>query len=208
MENELENDNSLNVADEQELETDIEETPAETEDVNALKEKVNDLSGKNKQLFERAKKAEGFEKNAEGHWVKTQKPEVKIEPPLPKPQSNEPDYATKLAVKTYLNQKGYDHPDDQKWIQDEAKRLKMLPDEILEMEHVKNHLTTSKDQREAQAGLPRGRGSASGKTQQDVDYWLAKGETPDDQELAEKVIDARIAKEKQGNKFSDELYTG
>jgi hypothetical protein len=201
MEEQLENDNSSNVADEQELETNVEETPVETEDVTVLKEKLNDLSGKNKQLFERAKKAEGFEKNAEGHWIKTQKPEA---PPLPVPQSNEPDYA-KLA---FLETKGIAHPDDQKLVQDEALRLKLPLTDILGMEHIKSKLQIAKDQREAQAGMPKGRGSASGKTQNDVDYWLAKGETPDDQELGQKVIEARIQKEKQGNKFSDELYTG
>ena len=76
------------------------------------------------------------------------------------------------------------------------------------MAHIKSQLETNKDQREAQAGMPKGKGTASGKTQADVDYWLAKGETPDDLELAGKVIEARIKKETQGNKFSDILFTG
>jgi hypothetical protein len=195
MENEIENGDSLNAeTDEQELESD-----SSLEDVSALKEKVDELSGKNRQLFERAKKAEGFEKNNEGHWVKTQRPDL-----LPKPQSNEPDYA-KIA---FLETKGFNHPDDQKWIQDEANRLKLPLTDILQMEHAKSKLQIAKDQRESQAGMPKGRGSASGKTQNDIDYWLAKGETPDDQELGQKVIEARIQKEKQGSKFSDELYTG
>ena len=193
--------------DEQELETGT----SETEDVNALKEKMNELSGKNKQLFERAKKAEGFEKNAEGKWVKTPKPEAKPEPPvLETPQSNEPDYA-KLA---FLKGEGIVHPDDQKIVQDEANRLKLPLTDILQMGHIKSQLETIQNQREAQAGMPKGRGSASGKTQGDVDYWVDKKkddgtyDTPSDSELAGKVIEARIKKEEAGNKFADEPYTG
>ncbi len=193
MENEIENLDSPNE------ETD---TEVETEDVNALKEKLTELSGKNKQLFERAKKAEGFEK-VDGKWVKpAPKPETKPETVLP-PQSNEPDYA-KLA---FLEQRGLSHPDEQKWAMDEATRLKLPLTDILSMEHAKLHLQTMKDQREAIAGMPKGKGKTGG-TVQDVDYWLAKGETPDDLALAEKVIDARMQKEKSAKMFSDELYSG
>jgi len=181
------------------------DTEGQSEDVNALKEKIKDISGKNRQLFERVKKAEGFEKDAEGKWVKTQKPKVKPEPkPEPKPQSNEPDYA-KLA---FLEQRGFAHPDDQKLVQDEAERLKLPLTDVLGMEHIKSKLQTAKDTREALAGMPKGRGKVGGLGMQDVDYWLAKGETPDDLELAEKVINARINKEKNQNKFSDTLYIG
>jgi hypothetical protein len=169
------------------------------EDVAALKEKLNELSEKNKNLFGRAKKSEGELKALREQIKSQEKPSENLDS-----QSNEPDYA-KLA---FLETKGIAHPDDQKLVQDEALRLKLPLTDILGMEHIKSKLQIAKDQREAQAGMPKGRGSASGKTQNDVDYWLAKGETPDDQELGQKVIEARIQKEKQGNKFSDELYTG
>lgn len=196
MENENENLDSLNEAEAEP------ENGEPTDDVVALKEKVNELSGKNKQLFERAKKAEGFEK-VDGKWVKAQKPEPKPEAEL-KPQSNEPDYA-KLA---FLEAKGFNHPDDQKWIQDEAARLKLPLTDILSMEHAKSHLETNKTQREAMAGMPKGRGKTGSPGQSDVDYHLANGTTPDDLETAEKVINARMQKEKNQNKFSDELYSG
>ena len=118
-------------------------------------------------------------------------------------RSNEPDY----AKEAYLETKGYSHPDDKKIIYDEAQRLKMPLGDVIGMEHIKARLASVKDQREAQAGMPKGKGSAGGYTQQDVDYWLAKGETPDDQALAEKVISARIKQETDRSKFSDTLYT-
>jgi len=128
----------------------------------------------------------------------------KEQPKAEPKQSNEPDYA-RLA---YLETKGINHPDDQKLVQDEANRLKLPLTDVLVMEHIKNRLEVNKDTRAAAAGMPRGKGRSGGVTQHDVEYWLAKGETPQgDQELAEKVIDARMAKEKQ-NKFSDELFTG
>lgn len=193
MENEIETLDSLN---EEGAEPEISDT---TENVVALKEKYDELAAKNRQLFERAKRAEGFEQNKEGKWIK--KSEPKAETP---PQSSEPDYA-KLA---YLETKGINHPDDQKVVMDEANRLKLPLTDILQMKHIKSQLDEAKDQREAASGIPKGKGGFGSRSQQEVDYWLQKGETPDDLELAAKVIEARIHKEKIGNKFSDDLYTG
>jgi len=208
MENETENLDSLNEENEN-ADSEKGETNEGEPDLDALKGKIEDLSGKNKQLFERAKKAEGFEKNTEGKWIKTQKPEVKPELSELKPQLNEPDYA-KIA---YLNSTGISHPDDQKLVQDEAARLKLPLTDVLQMEHIKAKLEANKDDREAKAGMPKGRGQAGGKTQGDVDYWIDQKnpdgtfKTPEDPELAEKVIDARMKKEKSGKMFSDELFT-
>jgi hypothetical protein len=166
-------------------------------DLDTLKKNNEDLSGKNKHLFERAKKSE-----TEVKELREQLKRLSGDKDIEKPQSNEPDYA-KLA---FLESKGISHPDDQKIIQDEASRLKLPLTDILAMEHIKTRLASQKDQREAQAGMPKGKGTNSGKTQQDVDYWLAKGETPDDLDLAEKVIEAKMLQVKKANKFSDELY--
>ena len=171
-----------------------EEAETETEDNEVEKPKLSD----DEQLAIHRRQVTKLEKRLGIHQEKPK--------PIEKPvaQSNEPDYA-RLA---YLETKGINHPDDQKLVQDEAERLKLPLTDVLGMEHIKNKLETSKDARAAQAGMPRGKGRSGGTTQHDVDYWLAKGETPQgDQELAEKVIDARIGKEKQ-NKFSDELFTG
>ena len=189
------------------LDSKMEETDIvadENDDVDALKEKFEKVSNTNKQLFERAKKAE-----TEARELKQLKAETEAKKGIETPshdinKSNEPDYA-RLA---FLEQRGLSHPDDQKLVQDEAVRLKLPLTDILNMGHIKSQLETNKDQRESQAGMPKGRGNATGRTQQDVDYWLQKGETPDDLELAEKVIDARIKKEQSGNKFSDTMFTG
>lgn len=127
--------------------------------------------------------------------LKSQKPEVSDEN-LEKTQSNEPDYA-KIA---FLKGEGVKHPDDQKYVQEEAERLKMPLTDILQMEHVKNKMRDDQNQRNAQENMPD-KGGRGGKTQQDVDYWVQKGELPKDQELAEKVVNAKIAKDDSRQMF-------
>ena len=165
-----------------------------TDDVTALKEKNQDLSDKNRQLFERAKKAEGFEKK-DDQWVKVAKPEPKVETTQAKPeakpesQSDEPNYG-RLA---YLDQKGITNADDKKWVEEEATRIKLPITDVLEMEHVKGHLKAVKTEREAQEGMPSGSKRTGGTTKNQVEYYLQKGGLPDDQKLAEEVVEARMA---------------
>lgn len=116
---------------------------------------------------------------------------------------NEPDYA-KLG---FLNSVQVTHPDDQQIIIDEANRLKLPLTDVLQMEHLKAKLQKQRDQREAQDGTPSGSGKGSSKSMKTVDYWLAKGGLPDDQELAEQVVEARMQVSK-GKKFADELFAG
>ena len=173
---------------------------------NTLQSEADALLKTKGKLYARAKTAEGFnyDKTA-GKWLKIKEAKKTTPAADNSPQSNEPDYA-KLA---FLEAKGITHSDDQKIIQEEAARLILPLTDVLNMEHIKTKLKDRKDQREVQANLPKGRGSGGGGANpQDVNYWLEKGETPDDQELAEKVIAARITKEKNVNKFSDTLYTG
>ena len=175
-----------------------------------LKAEADALNKSNKQLYTRAKKAEGFEYDkSKKEWFKKEpeKKEEKKEPEA-KEKSNEPDYA-RLA---FLEQRGITNPDDQKMVADEAERLKMPLTDILNFDHIKAKLKDAKDQREAEEGMPKGRGKPGGTTKQDVNYWVDKRDkngkyaTPDDLELANKVIDARIKKQEADNKFSDKLY--
>ena len=119
-------------------------------------------------------------------------------------QSNEPDYG-RLA---YLNSSGTTHPDDQKIVIEEAKRLQLPLTDVLQMEHMKSRLQANKDQRDSQAGISiKGGKRTGGATQHDVDYWLARpDERPDTQEMAAKVLHAKMAKEKAANTFSDVMY--
>jgi hypothetical protein len=172
------------------------EDAIETEDVDFVEEETADETPAI-DWEAKAKELEGRLKRAETKLSKP-KPETKEV----KKETIEPDYA-KIA---FLEQRQIAHPDDQKWVFEEAERLKLPLTDILSMEHAKAKLGAFKAQREAMDGMLKGRGTSSARTQNEVDYWLAKGETPEDQELAEKVIDARMNKAKQQNKFSDDLY--
>lgn len=123
--------------------------------------------------------------------------EEKAKPPE---TSNEPDYG-RIA---FLNSVQVIHPDDQKAVMEEANRLKLPLTDVLQMEHLKTKLKTNKEVREAAEGLP-GQGNRSGSKGKDVDYWLAKGGLPDDQETAQKVVEARKAQH-AGKKFADEMF--
>ena len=168
-----------------------EETPAETQEVkdDALlkaEQKIVELKKENKAL------------------KGTKEPESTVETkPETSDKSDEPDYA-KIA---FLNQKGVEHLDDVKIVQDEADRLKLPLTDVLEMEHIKAKLQVNKDQRNAQAGMPSGKGTTGATGQRDVDYWLQKGGLPEDQELASKVVEARMKKDDSQKMFSDELFS-
>lgn len=177
----------------------------------SLKKEADSLHGSNKQLYARAKKAEGFELKGD-KWVKKEKPK---EEPKPKPgekpnakQSDGTDYG-KLA---FLNSKGVDNPDDQKVVMDEAKRLDLPIEKVLGEKHIQSQLKNAKDQREAESGMPEGGSGKSGGNKDSVEYWQNKKDkdgnfiTPTDTKLANKVIDARVKAEEEGNMFSDELY--
>ena len=192
--------NDIDIKEEDLKEEDFSSEELEAPDVD-WKAKAQELKGIAKRRATQLTKA----KAKLTEYANQPKPEIKLEPkPQDKPisQSNEPDYG-RLA---YLHSRGIAHPDDQKVVQDEANRLKLSITDVLEMEHIKSRLQGQKDEREAKAGMPKGTSRSGGNTPQDVEYHLAKGTTPDDQELAEKVVEARIGKQKQ-NKFSDTLYT-
>jgi len=190
MENETETLDSTN---EEEV-TDAKE--GENQETDATKE----LEDKNKQLFERAKKSETEVKELRDkikNLTMEEKEEKKLE------QSNEPDYG-QLA---YLNAKGIEHPDDIQVVKEEANRLKLSLTDIMAMEHIQSKLKTNKELRESQEGMPEGKRGSGGKTKHDVDYWVNREGLPDDQKLAEQVVNARMGKEAD-HKFSDTLYTG
>lgn len=129
-----------------------------------------------------------------------------VEPPKKETStSNEPDYA-KLA---YLKTNNVEHPDDQKLVMDEANRLKLPLTDVLQMEHIKSRLATNNDARVAQDGMPKGSGRKGGVGKSTVEYYLAhENEIPDDLDLHNKVIDAKMSKEKNSNMFSSTPFTG
>jgi hypothetical protein len=170
------------------------ETPEEETTTEDSHEEREELTEREKQFLARAKKAESKLKE-----IKSSKGEDKPELKQPNKNQDEPDYA-RLA---FLEQRKISHPDDQKMVVDEAARLKLPLTDILGMDYIKSRLKNAQDQRESQEAIPRGKGRSSGNTKNDVDYWIANGKTPDDVELAEKVIDARMKKDTSQSMFAE-----
>lgn len=187
MENESEVQDSLNAEGDQDT---ILENESSGDDLVKTKEYAN-----NQKI--RAEKAEKELKILKAQVGKTENVTPKNDEGTNK--SNEPDYS-KLA---FLEGRKVDHPDDQKIVLDEAKRLNLPLTDILGMEHVKAKLKANSEQRDAEDGVPKGKGKAGGTTKGDVEYWLSKGGTPEDQDLAEKVVAARMKQESDRNMFSD-----
>lgn len=165
-------------------------------DLDALKKEKVELSDKNKKLFERAKKSEGEVKELRDKLkgLTEDKPE---EENLEKSQPDAPDYS-KLA---YLEAKGITHSDDQELVLKQAKKWDMNLVEVLADKDLQGKLQTSKEQREAEAGMPKGRGTNSSKTQDDPQYWISKGEMPKDQKTAEQVVESKLAKDDSNRMF-------
>jgi hypothetical protein len=201
----MENNNNENLnSTNEETEVKVEEN----DDVGALKEKFEKVTNSNKRLFERAKKAETEVKELKEFKTKVEaekkaETEKKVTAGQKElNQSNEPDYA-KLA---YLRTEGVTEGEDIKLVNDEAKRLNLPLNEVLSFEHIKAKLQTNRENREAKMGMPIGGKRGGGEGKGNVDYWLAKGGLPEgDQELAEKVVDARMGQSK-GSKFADTMF--
>jgi hypothetical protein len=179
------------------------------EQIDELIKSANELHNSNKQLFSRAKKAEGFEQDKEGNWVKKEseiKPATKPEPN----QSGESDNAKTLKISqmALLTALGYKNQEQQDYIFKQVDKYKIDISEIVNDEFHQHKLKSIAENAEVKNGMPNGGGKGSGHAANSVDYWLARGETPDDQELAEKVIEARIKKEGNKKMFSDQLYIG
>jgi hypothetical protein len=196
MDNELENQDALNLEGDQD--TTLEN---ESGDDGEKLAKTQEYA-KNQKI--RAEKAEAELKK----FKSQQKPET-LAPKTEEPKSNEPDLVEKLE-KVILKTEGITNPDDMKFVLGEANRLKIPVDEILQEDYVKTRLKSAQTQREAEAGMPGGSGKGSGGSAKNtVEYWVdrkkADGtyETPADRELAGKVIDARINKDKANQMFSE-----
>lgn len=119
-------------------------------------------------------------------------------------KSNEPDY----AKEAFLEQRGVLHPDDKKIVYDEANRLKLPLTDVLGMEHIKSKLKSVQAQRDAEYGMPSGSGKGTGGVSKNtVDYWVNRKnpdgtyQTPEDVDLANKVIAARIKSEEGRSMF-------
>ena len=160
------------------------------------------------ELKARAEKADKLESEVGSLKRDLKKVKKALEPeetPEGSRQSNEPDYS-KIA---FLNSIDVRHPDDQKVVIDEANRLKLPLTDVANMEHIKAKLSENLSKRDTQDGMPGKSGRTGGSATKDVQYYLDNPEeSPGDPDLHIKVIDARMKRMEDGNKWGPTRFIG
>jgi Xaa-Pro aminopeptidase len=156
------------------------------------------MTEREKELLERVKKAE-----AALIGLKKEKKAAKEEPKpeLKKPNADTFDYG-ELA---YLEMKGVKSDEEAAFVKKMMERTGDSLKDVLADDYVKNRLKSIREEKATKEAMPSNtrRSQTSGKDS--VDYWINKGELPpmDQVELRRKVVNAKIDREKQRSKFSD-----
>jgi len=184
-EEQTENLDSQNEA--EEVETSEEETTTD----DSQEENKDELSDREKQFLARAKKAESK--------LKELKDKPSEEPK--KSKSGDFDYG-ELA---YLEMKGVESDEQISFVKKIMDKTGDSLKETLADEYVKNRLKSIKEETTVKNATPTNTKRAQTSGRNSVDYWLKKGELPptSEVELRRKVVNAKIQKEKQKSKFSD-----
>ena len=80
-------------------------------------------------------------------------------------------------------------------------------DSIIESRHFQADLKDLRDKRAASDALPKGPNRTKNSTADSVEYWIQKGElppnTPENRELRQKVVNARLKKSTDNKQFTD-----
>jgi hypothetical protein len=153
-----------------------------------------ELTEREKQFLARAKKAEAKLKEA-----KTSKGEAKTEPK----KSNTDDFD--YGQLSYLEIKGVKSDPEIEFVKKMMDRTGDSLKEVLNDDYVKNRLRSIREEASVKAATPSSTRRAQPSGKSSVDYWLAKGELPpnDQPQLRRDVLNARLEREKQASKFSD-----
>lgn len=132
-----------------------------------------------------------------------------------KAPENKPNQAPEKGTigygeKAYLNSLGFTDAEDHKFVESAMKESGRSLEEVLASPFMKGELSRMKEERTTKAAAPSADNRQGLPTRDSVDYWLKKGELPppDQAELRQKVVNAKIAKSKGGNNFSQTPVVG
>ena len=179
------------------------------DDVTALQEKLAETEAKNRQLFERAKKAEGFELK-DGKWVKKEgKPEAKesVKP-------DELDYGQLAFYNSKSDSVKIEHEEDIEFLKKQIEETGKSQQVILNSKWFQSDLKDIQAARTTQEATPPSTKRSVTQTRDTVEYWLAKYDStgelppPDQRKLRQDVLNARIEREKESGKFTDNPVIG
>lgn len=196
MAKEIENNDSPNVD-----QFDVTEIDSIT-DIETLRTKVKEYVPKvqdsNRQLFARAKKAEGFELK-DGKWIKPEKAPTAPANPNSTPTSPSSDF----GEKAYLIANGIKGSDEFEFVEKMKKETGLSLDKLLETTYFQTEFKDFKEKKTTAAATPSGSKRTTAPSIDTVEYWIAKGELPPENQpkLRQAVVNARIKKEESRGPF-------
>ena len=132
---------------------------------------------------------------------KTFKP-VKKKAPEGKPNKPNEDFSTgDIAL---MEQRGHKSIEEQDYIAESMDKYNLSLKEVLADDYHQAKMKGIKDSIAVKEATPSGRGRTPASGKQSVEYWLAKGGLPpeNDVKLRRDVLNARIKSEERGNKFA------
>ncbi len=122
--------------------------------------------------------------------------EAKSEPQSKK--SNDLDYG-ELA---FLTAKGVENDDEVDFVKTIINNTGRSLKDVVGDDYVQAKLSAMRDARAVKDATPSGTKRSAQSASDSVEYWLSKGELPDDVDLRRKVVNARIEKETRKDVFT------
>lgn len=183
----------------EEQDTSAEESTEEENEEESSEESTEDTDDSTDWKAE-AEKLKGINQRLKTKLEKAGKPKESKATPQDK-QTGELDYGQKAFLKAY--DIDVTDADELNTVKDYLSAGKSL-DEIVNNKHFKNDLSDIREKKAVKAATPSTSKRSSNSVKDNVDYWIKKGELPpsDNPELRRKVLNERISREKNKNKFS------
>lgn len=179
-------------------ENDAEEVETSEEETTEGQDADGELTEREKQFLARAKKAEAKLKEA-----KTSKEAQ------PEPKKSNTD-TWEIGEIAYLEMKGVKTDTEMDFVKKMIDKTGDSLRAVLADDYVQNRLKSIREETATKAAIPSNTRRAQTSGKDSVDYWLSKGELPptDQVELRRKVVNAKVEREKQKSKFSDQPIVG
>jgi len=116
----------------------------------------------------------------------------------PKPKSDELDY----GQKAFLVANDIKAQDEIKLVQAVMKDTGKSLEQVLESKYFQAEIKEMREKKQTDDATPSKSNRSNNSAKNDVEYWIAKGELPDDVELRRKVVNARIDRDSKKNPFA------
>ncbi len=189
------------MSEENEKGLDVNEVLEEPEEI--LDEDGTDTTDWKKLALENFGRAKRYQTDLKGYKATEAKAKEEAEKAKTEAPKSQDKKEFDLAEKSYLLGNGI-KKDEFPFVLEEMTKTGKSMDEILESKYFQAQLAENRELAASKEAIPTGTNRSGNATRDTVDYWIAKGEMPpeDQVELRRKVVNARIEKEKQTTKFT------